>query len=258
MEHVDIGTSNAVIQLQDNYVELVGDLEQCRDDELKSHLSNWTRYGDGYWATSLNSLDLEADRQHLASQGLETTSATSAKRRVRVPGHGWMDTASAATYCWNHSSLATSLFLTCHKRPGTIWFPQGQRHLNGAQRVVRVSYAVKNPIAHARYFDIMLGQTPIQTDPDHHVWITPRNERLELQVPQRVAVTLPGARQLPQAVEGMGVGLTVLVRSLQHVEYLLSHRGIDVNRSEDRLIVSSGNAAGIAIDFIEHELGEAN
>ena len=87
MRHVEIGTCNRVFQLQDSFVELLGDIDRA-PEYLREKLVDRFHCGEGLTLVSLTSADLPGDREILVAAGLKPEPIINARRKVRMPeGH---------------------------------------------------------------------------------------------------------------------------------------------------------------------------
>ena len=160
MEHVELGSSNTVVQFHDSYLELIGDLDRVRLPSLTALLKRMDG-GEGLLFNSLTSASLEDDRDGMVAAGLRPDPIISARRRVRLPQGGWDDTDSRSMYLWNGERKFMSLFISDHRKPQAIWIPDYQVHANGVRRVTGLLYVHVDPRLDADYLSAIFGFQPV-------------------------------------------------------------------------------------------------
>ncbi len=249
MEHVEIGTSNVIVQFHETYLEIIGDFEHCRIPELKGQMTPWHALGDVFWMTALTSTGLEADRPVLEAKGLNIEPIRSARRRLRLPDGGWTETDSRSMYVWNTKSILTSMFVCDHRKPEAIWIPAFQSHPNSAVRVAGIRYLINEPTTDLDYFTRMFGGAPIERTPGCFRFETPRGEFLELLSEEAGRSVLSGLGTLEPGVSGRGASMTIIVESLERCRWALRDGGVLFQQSDEALVVAAAHAGGIVLEF---------
>lgn len=250
MEHVEIGTSNAIVQFQHTYLELIGDFGFSRSDQINTMMGPWKVLDEYvYWQTSFTSSRLEDDRERLIAKGMQPEQILNAYRKVRKIGGGWDQTASRSMYCFNRANITGSLFISDHARPETIWMPGYTCHPNTAQRVTGISYVARDPETDIAYYAAMLGGDPAVSSPDRVAFHTPRGEVFELLSPAAAAASLPGAHPLQYGCNVRGAAYTISVESLERCRLALRDGGVPATDTDDALHVAAPFAGGMAITF---------
>jgi len=251
MEHVEIGTSNAIVQFQHTYLELIGDIAFSRSDQISTMMGPWQAIGDYvYWQTSFTSARLEDDREHLIAMGLAPEQILNAYRKVRKIGGGWDQTASRSMYCFNRAHMTGSLFISDHAKPEAIWMPGYTCHPNTAQRVIGMSYVAHDPQADVAYYTAMTGGEPALSSPERVVFNTPRSEFFELLSADAAAEKLPGADPLQDGCAVRGAAYTITVESLDRCRLALRDGGVPSTSVGDAIQVAAPFAGGMAITFV--------
>lgn len=250
MEHVEIGTSNVVIQFNDTYIELIGDFNRCRVPALRNMMEPWLRHGDIYWQTSVTSAGLEVDRIALQAQGITVDPHINASRRVRLPSGGWIDTDSRSCYMWNPRDIFASLFMSDHRRPEAIWVPDYMIHPNGAACICGIRYLAQEPAADRAYREAILGGKAKQKA-DRVCFTTPRGEFLEIATEAGMGGLMAEIEPLQAGVAVRGCMFTVAVASLDRCRLALREGGIFWRGDADRIVVSFAYGAGMAFEFVE-------
>lgn len=253
MEHVEIGTSNVIIQFLDTYLEIIGEFEHCRMQSLREKMQPWAALGDVFWMTSLTSAGLEADRALVATKGLDADPIVSARRRVHLPDGGWTETDSRSSYVWNERENMMSLFMSDHRRPEAIWIAGYQSHPNSVTGLRGVRYVAADPCADLDYFRAMFGFDPVEASDQLVRFTTPRGETLEIISQTACADLLPEAPPLQSGITGRGAGFTFAVESLERCRWALRDGGIPHTMRDRGLFVPATHACGMAIEFREED-----
>lgn len=251
MEHFKIGTSNTIVQFIDTYLELIGDFDHAIHPWIREAYADWLRHERDIFAmTSLTSADLETCRAKLIADGHKPMEILDASRRVRLPAGGWAQTASRSCYMFNEANKLTSLFISEHPKPETIWIPDWQCHPNTAQRIVKVWYLSREAEADLAYFTTWFGGSPSVREPGRVAWETPRGERFEVLEPSLMREVFPEAAQLETDIAGRGAAFTVTVSSLDHCRWALRDGGVPFKERNSALYVAPHYACAMALEFV--------
>ena len=251
MEHVELGSSNTVVQFQDTYLELIGDLDRVRIPSLTALLARLDG-GEGLLFNSLTSASLEDDRPGMIAAGLQPDPIISARRRVRLPQGGWDDTDSRSMYLWNGERKFMSLFISDHRKPQAIWIPDYQVHANGVRRVTGLLYVHVDPRLDADYLGAIFGYPPVVCTADELRFATPRGETFTIlssdELGRRYGEQM-GGLHIP--FSGHGVGMQMEVASVAHCSRLLFDNGVVHALRGKRLLIAPAYAAGIGLELVE-------
>ena len=251
MEHVELGSSNTVVQFQGTYLELIGDLDRVSIPSLRQLLTR-LEGGEGLLFNSLTSDGLEGDRAGMVAAGLQPDPIISARRRVRMPEGGWDETDSRSMYMWNTQRRFMSLFISDHRKPHTIWMPGYQQHANGVQRVTGLLYVSADPQADVGYLSAFFGFPPSVSSPDELRFDTPRKQVFTVLSPAELSRrhgAAMGALHAPFG--GHGVGLQMEVDNAARCSRLLLENGVPHQLSGKRLCIAPAYAAGIGLELSE-------
>jgi hypothetical protein len=252
MEHIDLGTSNAIVSFKDTYLELLGDLDYCRHQALSEQVAERMHLGDGLYMTSLTSDDLDVDRLAMPKGDIEFDPVVNARRRLRLPDGGWHETESRSMYAWNRARPLMSFFLSDHRKPELIWITDYQCHPNTTERVIRLTYMAANPTQDLTYLTALLGFDPEVCDRNGVTYRTPRNELLEILSPavcsERYGQCLP---RWAEASGAYGIAFTCEVGSLNHCRWTLRDNGVPFVEADGVLRVDAAFACGMVVEFRE-------
>ncbi len=251
MEHISIGTANAIVQFQGTYLELLGDAEHCQVASLQQNLRrNFPTY-DGYYMTSFTSSRLEDDRPVLEQQGIELQPIVGASRRVRLPAGGWVNTASRSMYAFHHERPRMSLFLSDHPKPEAIWIHDYQAHANSALDVLELHYVARDPALDEAFISRMMAGAPTQSSGDGLKFRTPRGQTLAVHSEQAARTRWPEFTALQGNETAHGVALTIQVQSMAQCRRALRDGGVPHRVTESTLVVPPSHASGVIIEFKE-------
>lgn len=251
MRHIEIGSCNRVIQLQQTYLEFVGDLEWSSPG-LRERMLPRFECGEGLAIVSLTASDLKQDFERLRAMGFELEPISNARRVVVMPDGRTEETDSHCVYVWRKGRLYTTLFFSEHRKPHTIWVPPYQNHPNTAERVTALIYVSQNPSDETEYVSSLLGTGPSLSRPDRVTFMTPRGERIEFLSPDLLGACYGEA--LPPwcpALSAYGVALEVAVSDLGQCRKVLDGSGVGFDVRRDRVRVAARDASGVVLDFLE-------
>jgi hypothetical protein len=250
MQHVNIGTSNVIVQFEDTYLELIGDFDYCHLAPLIDRMQPWLALDeDVYWQTSITSRRLEDELEPLRAKGLTPQPINSAARRVRLTEGGWDETDSRSFYTFNEHDIHASLFMSDHRKPEAIWMPGWQCHPNTTRRVLGISYLAEDVARVANYMSLMFGAEPDEKAPDRIAFRTPRGEFLE--ICDQAAGRVPGSQPLQAGVGARGAAFTIGVDSVERCRWALRDGGVPHRQLDQGLVVPASHGCGMALHFRE-------
>lgn len=247
--HIEIGSCNRLFQLEQTYVELVGDLDKSlpllRDRMLPRFLC-----GEGLALTSLNSSNLERDRELLQAQGYRPDHIINARRAIWLPGGLSDETDSHCFYNWYDEHPYITLFLSRHHKPHTIWVPQYMAHPNTTLRVTGQTFLISSPKQVIPYLRAMLHAEPSQVSAARVEFRTSREERLEFISPELLGERYGElAPALCPAFSGFGTSLRYGVHDLHACRRLLSASGVRFVECDGVLRVAADRGVGVISEF---------
>jgi hypothetical protein len=249
MRHVEIGTCNRVFQLQDSFVELLGDIDRA-PEYLREKLVDRFHCGEGLTLVSLTSDDLPGDREILDAAGLKPAPIVNARRKVRMPEGHFDETDSRCVYTWN-AEFSMSLFLSHHYKPHVIWSAAYQLHPNTATRVTKLTYVAQDPQAFTDYISAMIGFPPTRQEDGVVSYRTKRGETLELLTPAKLQAQFGGEFQPCTKLSAYGIGLEIAVTDLDACRGILSRNGVPCLAAGHRVVVHPDAAAGTILEFVQ-------
>jgi hypothetical protein len=250
--HENLGTANFIIQLHNNYFELLGDFHNYADPAIRDFMSARFDGGDGLSMLSLSCSDLAADRERLIARGHGPSAIMNSARKV-VLADGRADaTASSSMLNWRAAPRRWStLFYSFHGKPHTIWYEPWMTHPNTVQTLAGITYCSDDFAADVPYINDMLCAEPAEHTAQRCVWHTPQGEFLELLSPAalraRFAVPVPATP--PFAV--WPVALRYRVQRLDACRQCLQTGGVAFVEHDGVITVPAAHAAGAISEFSE-------
>jgi Glyoxalase-like domain len=247
--HIEIGSCNRLFQLEQSYVELLGDVDKSlpllRDRMMPRFLC-----GEGLALTSLNSDNLERDRELLQGQGFRPDPIINARRAIRLPSGMSDETDSRCFYNWYDEHPYMTLFLSKHYKPHTIWIPQYMAHPNTTVRVTGQTFLISSPKHVIPYLRAMLHAEPSSISTARVEFHTSREESLEIISPQLLNERYGElAWALCPAPSGYGTSLRYRVHDLHACRRVLSASGVRFIESDGVLRVAADRGAGVISEF---------
>ena len=250
MTHLEFGTCNRVVQLQNTYLELLGGLADAPSDIVREYLPRF-ECGEGLSHVSLRSYDLEADRRAAMQRGLEPGPITSARREVAMPDGSVEETDSRFFYMWRRQRLYLSLFLSVHNKPHTIWIPEYQEHPNTAVDTTGVTFVSDDPLEDRDYFSQIYRGAPTTAEPGLLRFTGARGDIAEVWSRKRIHERYPRLElDLSDRQPGYPIGLTISVRAPDRCRATLADHGVDCTVHEGAVLVPPARAHGAVVEFV--------
>src|SRR5688572_20707930 len=97
MRHIEIGSANRVIQFQNTYLEVIGEVDRAKALVSDNLAERWL-CGEGLTMVSLNSDDLDSDHALISELQLDPAPIISARRKVTMPDGSEDETDSVCFY----------------------------------------------------------------------------------------------------------------------------------------------------------------
>jgi hypothetical protein len=249
MRHIELGTSNRIVQLHYTYLEVVGHFESA-PPQLRDYMMPRYEVGEGLSIVSLTCEDLEAEHERMCRSPWPPSPIVSARRRVTQPDGSEDETDSRCFYVWRSGRLYSTLFFTVHRKPETIWAPAYMRHPNTARRVRKLTYYSAEPQREADYVRTLLGTDPARDTPEWVVFHTPRGESIEFLDADKVRQSYADlAPPLAGDQPVMGIALTIEVHDPSSCMATLERNGVPFRAGEGMATVPAAHANGVVFEF---------
>ena len=247
--HVELGSSNCIVYLDQTYLELIDFGESA--DWLSAPYQDFIACGSGIPHVSIRSFDLVKDRARMLANGHNPDDILSARRKVVLPGGHEDETASSCFYVWRKDNLYLSLFLTEHEKPETIFVPEYVDHPNSAVEVSRLVYMSNRPGDDADYFCSLFGKG-LQTNSESGFSIVGRRgEVTEVLTPGAARERYGSALIRPESspLDGFAAAIHFQVSSLNRCKRLLRENGTAVAEKQRSIMVPASVGSGVVMVF---------
>jgi len=245
------GTSNHLIMVGQEYLELIGGFSRIQDVELRNMMSPAGGH-EGLLSLALFSEDIPADMADYAARGAVTPTARTFSRPVPLPGGGEATLSFTGCGIVNTAAPRMQIF-ACHQHnPDLVWKPEWMTHANGAHCVAAVVYVADDPSRHAAYLELMVGQGSVREVGGMLQVDTGRAGRIEVITPAMLDRRFPaGAAQRHEDIGDHGVGVRVRVVDLTRSAAVLRAAGVPFFEAPGALTVPAANACGVVLEFVQ-------
>lgn len=249
MRHIEFGSSNRVIQLRNNYIELYSDFQSI-STPYKEHYSGRLAIGEGLANASFSSEALEIDRHEMIASGYSTTPVLSARRPVSMPDGQSVETDSDFFYAWRPGANYMTPFWSVHRNRSAIFVPEYQQHPNTAIDIVGMTCFSRDLQTDAKFFALASGGR-LRSIADGIRLELARGHWVEIYTPDAAARMFGDATSaIIDCVQGMGLALTLEVSSLAACRAALAP-DVSVRDVNGGILVSASQASGTVVYFIE-------
>ncbi len=150
-----MGTGNYTIMLDEDYLELLGVLDETEHNApTRAFLA---RTGGGIERVAFTTLDAAQGAEEIRTRGYPPIGPTDFERPVTLPDSR-QSAAKFATFQWpiDQTPGGVRLFACQHKTRDTVWIPELQRHANTAKHILRILMVSPDPKADAGQLSTMI------------------------------------------------------------------------------------------------------
>jgi catechol 2,3-dioxygenase-like lactoylglutathione lyase family enzyme len=251
------GTSNQMVQMDGNFVDLLGTTSPSKIPPHKSgHFSLAAQHEEqlqrreGLSLVAMISDDARRDYKAFIDGGLQAGNPIDVTRPAAQPD-GREAPISFTMVVVPDSRLGDAQhFIYDIRTPDTFWHAGYQDHANGALEITEMVLVADEPEALAAFYTVLISPAAVRR----------AGNRLEVHTTKgRILVLPPG--ELAKHFEGIDVpahaprpyaaGFQVRTRDLKLVEGCLTDSGIPYVRRGDVVRIAPKDAFGAAIEFIE-------
>jgi hypothetical protein len=150
-----MGTGNTTIMLGEDYIELLGVLDETEHNApTRAFLA---RTGGGIERVAFTTPDAAEGAREIQARGYLPIGPTDFERPVTMPD-GRQSAAKFATFHWplDQAPGGIRLFACQHKTRDTVWIPELQRHANTAKGIMQVLIVSPDPKLDAEHLARMI------------------------------------------------------------------------------------------------------
>lgn len=163
-----LGTGNATIMFEEDYLELLGVLTETDHNEPTR---TFLKGREGIERTAFTTDDAAAGADELIARGLGAVGPIRFGRPVDLPD-GRKGEARFNVFLWppNENPGGMRIFACQHLTRDAVWIPDLQTHANGARRIARIEILAASPRAEAEHLARLIDE-PVA--PDGDTWRVP-------------------------------------------------------------------------------------
>lgn len=244
--HIGWGTANYCIMFPDNYVELLGIVD---DSQFAAGLDEvLAERGEGLIGLALQTRDSDMSRADLAAAGFAPSDVQALSRNLELPS-GTVQPRFKLVHLPAEETAGVRTFLCQHLDPDMVRRPDWLRHANGAVNLASVAIVVDDPESLLEPLEKLYGSgTTITTDDCLAVhtggttifFVTPTD--LDLLYPDIVLEDEP----IAPFMAAMGFAVT----DITETERWLAKQGVVHHIGSDGAVqVPSKEACGVNLEF---------
>jgi hypothetical protein len=241
-----MGTGNTTIMLGEDYIELLGVLNETEHNApTRAFLA---RRGEGIERIAFTTLDAAASAEEIRARGYVPLGPTDFERPVTMPD-GALSAARFRTFQWpiEEAPAGLRIFACQHKTRETVWIPELQRHANAAKRLNHILAVSPEPAKEATHLARMTDRETV-TEPDGAVIVASGSNRADFVFLTRdqLGRRYPGV-SLDGIPERGGAGLVLATGNLEACERAVGGAGV---RGDGRVLVAPAAANGALLVFV--------
>ena len=249
----DWGTLNRIIQLQGNFLELIGIAPGARlppatpaprQFSFGGFIGQYLTHREGFAMLAMASSDAKADARRFEAAGIGAFDPFHFGRKGTGPDG--LAREVSFTLAFAHSPLIKEAgFFTCqHRQPENFWSPAAQTHPNTAQKLAGVVMTAEYPADHAEFLGHFLEQREMLST----------SMGLEIDVPGgKAEVLTPLAARFRYGIQAGAepslAAMRIAVADMDAMRACLAAGGIMALEKDHRTIVPAALTRGATIIF---------
>ena len=241
-----MGTGNATIMLDPDYIELLGVLVETEHNiPTRAFLA---KRGEGIERIAFTAVDSAAGAAEIRARGYDPVGPIDFERPVTMPD-GSASAARFSVFQWPIAEAPGGLriFACQHKTRETVWIPQLMQHANGAKRLRQVLIVSPEPAKDAEHLSRMIDGN-VRTEPDEAVAVPSGPDRADFVFLTKDQL---GRRYPKIALAGLaergGAGLVIATSDLAAAEKAAGSAAV---RNGDSVCVAPQAANGTLLAFV--------
>lgn len=249
------GTANSLVQLHGGYIELLAVVDPTRIPEPAEGRYSFAAFNrdllkhlEGPSMLALQSADAAADLADFEANDLPTYAPLSFQRLARTPKGDDLEVGFSVTFT-SDARIPDAGFFTCrHHNPDRFWWPEYQRHPNGATSIDAMVMVAQDPADYHIFFTHFTGQHDMRSD-SLMVSFDTGGGKIELLTPVAARAMLgvdAGPDPRPRFV-----AVRVATSDLAAAAVRLKGNGIPFVERMGRLVTPPSAACGTALAFVE-------
>jgi catechol 2,3-dioxygenase-like lactoylglutathione lyase family enzyme len=247
------GTKNRLVQLPRFYIELLAIPESAKLSPAK-HAYSFGAFnreflqacGEGLSFLVLQSSDPKAEKAEFDKTGFGGFEVMDFARKGKRADGSEAEVAFSLAFARDPASPHAGFFTCLQKTPENIWFPELQRHKNGAKNISAAVLVADNPTDHHIFFEAFTGARDVRATSLGLRIETPRGEILVYD-PRALSDAFGCAAPQEEGLRLMA--LVFAVADLATTRKWLETAGFRPRALHDRLVVGPDDAKGAVIAF---------
>ncbi len=249
------GTSNSLVQLQGNFLELLAIAEPAKIPPPEPGRFSFGAFNQtflkrrrGLSMLVFQSADARRDQAEFKARGLETYEPFDFSRQAKLPDGSFKTVAFSLAFA-TEPRMPDAAFFTCQQHaPEFFWKREYQRHANGARAVVEVVMLANDPGGFAEFFGKLVEPGAV-TRSEGALRVRLGKGALSMLDATRLAQRFPCIRLRDVLRKPHFVGYSIAVDDLGAAEGLLKRNGVSHARSGDRLQIPAERGFGAVIEL---------
>ena len=251
------GTTNSLVQLQGNFLELIGVVDPAKIAPPEADQFGFGDYirgfldrREGMSMLVFESQDAVADQAEFAAKGVDTYAPLHFQRQAKLPDGSSVTVAFSLAFA-TAPELPEAVFFTCQQHaPEHFWKPEYQNHPNGAQMVAEVVMVAPSPGDLAGFLGQLQTPDAVRMDGDA-LCVTTARGRLTVLTPDDFAGRF-GASP-PGSASPHFAAYRIVVDNLDRTKTVLAGNEMACRAMGDCIIIDAESALGVVIAFTENE-----
>jgi hypothetical protein len=239
------GTHNRIVQLDGSYIEI---LEVAEPEKIQGeggptsfahfHRDFLARNGEGLTGLVLSSANAVGDQKQFDKAGFGGFQTFNFGRTGKRPDGSDAELAFSLSFLREPASSDVMTFVVEHKTPENFWFPELQRHVNGASGISCAVLTAESPTDHQYFLQAFTGLRDVRSTSLGVTAETPRGE-VQITEPRPFEDAFgTKARSSP----GLRFGAVIFGGDGKRMREAVSKSGIAARESHGRLVVHAHGA----------------
>jgi catechol 2,3-dioxygenase-like lactoylglutathione lyase family enzyme len=247
------GTENFLVQMQGNFLEVVGVADaSIIPDHAPGRFSfaranaDFLKRREGMSSLVFQSADARADRQDFLAAGLNAYENVDFSRKARLPDGSEVTVAFSLAFVTDPAMPETTFFTCQQHAPEHFWKPDYQRHANGAQHAAEAIMVAPDPASHAGFFKGTHGAGPVKTTGDG---VTVKTDLGAISMLSPAAFRGRFGRETPGPKETAHfAGFRIAVADLGAARAIFTAANVEIRETADAIQLTSV-LPGIVVEF---------
>ena len=251
------GTANSLIQLQNNFLELLivddaGKVPPMARGKYSfaAAAQSYLTVRQGMSALVFESGDARADHDEFVGKGLETYDPVDFSRLATLPDGSEAEVSCSLAFLTERQRPGTTFFGGQQHAPEHFWKPMYQRHDNGAVDVVEVVMFAPKPHALSDFFGKLHGTENV-AKAEGRLSVDTGRGVISVLDPTLSAERLDVPASFNIVETPHFAGFRVAVADLAAVEDGLTKNGVPFRPADGMLQIGPADALGVFIEFAE-------